>query len=143
LIKPWGDLFVVRIAGNSIAPFQIGSIEYAVEHLGTRLVIILCHSNCGAVTAALEAMISGSPISSNYLKIVIDAIRPAVEPILHNHRSELSPLLLSRSVEANVKCSVDRLCSQSEVVEKCIQEDGLIVMGAEYALETGIVDFYE
>ena len=143
MIKPWGDLFVVRIAGNSIAPFQIGSIEYAVEHLGTRLVIILCHSNCGAVTAALEAMISGSPISSNYLKIVIDAIRPAVEPILHNHHSELSPLLLSRSVEANVKYSADRLCSQSEVVENYIQKEGLAVIGAEYALETGVVDFYE
>lgn len=138
-----GDLFVIRVAGNIVAASQIGSVEFAAARFETRLVVVLGHSQCGAVLATLEALQQPDSNQSRNLRSIVDLIRPSVEPLLATSLRNDRVALVSRAVRANIRVSVDRLRHGSEILERLIQEEGLLVVGAEYSLETGIVDFFD
>ena len=97
-----GDLFVIRVAGNIVAPSQIGSVEFAAEKFGTRLVVVLGHSRCGAVLATLDSLQQGEVAGSRSLRSIVDRVRPAVEPLLEKYRAEAPAALLDRAVRANI-----------------------------------------
>lgn len=134
-----GDLFVIRVAGNIVAPSQLGSIEFAAAKFGTRLVIVLGHSRCGAVNAALEALRDPGLEASRNLETIVNFIRPAVEPLVATGAPMDDDTLLAAAVRANVAASVDRIRSESEVLRRLIREDELAVVGAEYDLVSGEV----
>lgn len=139
----FGDLFVIRVAGNIVAPSQIGSVEFAAERFGTRLVVVLGHSRCGAVQATLdELQRPGEPHSRN-LRSIVDRIRPAVEGLLMTELRHDPDALTRHAVRANVRVSANYLRHGSEILERQIQSGGLLVVGAEYSLETGGVDFFD
>lgn len=135
-----GDLFVIRVAGNVVAPSQIGSVEFAAAQFGTRLVVVMGHSNCGAVQATLDELQQSVDNRSPNLRSIVDRIRPAVQPLLANTPPER---LLGDAVRANVRACSDHLRHGSEIIETLIATDGLLVVGAEYSLETGEVDFFD
>jgi len=138
-----GDLFVIRVAGNIVAPSQIGSVEFAAAAFGTRLVVVLGHSNCGAVHATLEQLARPSREQSRNLRSIVDRIRPAVEGLLERDPPRDRQSLEQQAVRANIRMSANHLRHGSEVLEQLIQNDGLLVVGAEYSLETGVVDFFD
>jgi carbonic anhydrase len=138
-----GDLFVIRVAGNIIAPSQIGSVEFAAELFGTRLVVVLGHSHCGAVLATLEELERPSERRSPNLRSIVDRIRPAVEPLIDVDQPGDRDALMQRAVVANIHSSVEALQHGSEIIENLVQSDGLMVVGAEYSLATGEVEFFE
>ena len=137
-----GDLFVIRVAGNIVAPSQIGSVEFAAERLGTRLVVVLGHTRCGAVTATLEDLQQSVNQSWN-MNSIVSRIRPSVEGLLATELKHDRDRLIDAAVRANVRASVNQLRHGSDVLEQLCRRDGLRVVGAEYALETGIVDFFD
>jgi carbonic anhydrase len=136
-----GDLFVIRVAGNIVAPSQVGSVEFAAERLGTRLVVVLGHTRCGAVTATLEALRDSTGAMSPNLRSIADRIRPAVEPTLRGRWVDDFDGAVDRAVRANVRSSVHRLRKGSAVLDGLAGSGELIVMGAEYSLDTGVVEF--
>jgi carbonic anhydrase len=137
-----GDLFVIRVAGNIVAPSQIGSVEFAAERYGTRLVLVLGHSRCGAILATLEQLQRPAEKQSLNLHSIVDRIRPSVEGLLATELKHDAEALGQHAVRANIRASVDHLQHGSQVIEQLIQKDGLLVLGAEYSLETGVVDFF-
>jgi carbonic anhydrase len=138
-----GDLFVIRVAGNIVAPSQVGSVEFAAEAFGTRLVVVLGHSNCGAIHATLQQLARPWREQSRNLRTIVDRIRPAVEALLEPGAAGDSRSLGQQAVRANIRMSADHLRHGSEVLEELIRKDGLVVVGAEYSLETGLVDFFD
>ena len=138
-----GDLFVIRVAGNIVAPSQIGSVEFAAAAFGTRLVVVLGHSNCGAIHATLEQLARPSREQSRNLRSIVDRIRPAVEGLLERDPPRDQRTLEQQAVRANIRMSANHLRHGSELLEQLIQSDGLLVVGAEYSLETGVVDFFD
>ena len=138
-----GDLFVIRVAGNIVAPSQVGSVEFAAERFGTRLVVVMGHSQCGAVLATLEELSRPSTDQSRNLSAIVDRIRPVVEGLLETAPQVHPDALLHQAVRANVRVSANHLRHGSAVLEQLIQNDGLLVVGAEYSLETGIVEFFD
>ena len=138
-----GDLFVIRVAGNIVAPSQIGSVEYAAERFGTRLVVVLGHSQCGAVQATLEELTRPREKQSRNLASIVDRIRPSVEPLLAIGREREPDALIEQAIRSNVRVSANHLRHGSEVLEELIQTHELLVVGAEYSLETGVVDFFD
>ena len=138
-----GDLFVIRVAGNIVAPSQVGSVEFAAERFGTRLVVVLGHSRCGAVSATLEQLTRPSAAQSQNLRSIVDRVRPAVESLLGAGLAGEPQELLHHAVRANIRMSADHLRHGSALLEKLIRDDGLLVVGAEYSLETGEVDFFD
>ena len=139
----FGDLFVIRVAGNIVAASQVGSVEFAAAQFGTRLVVVMGHSQCGAVTATLDAMRGTATNHSRYLRSIVDRVRPSMEPLLAEHGADDRATLLSAAVRANVSASVDQLRHGSELLEQLIREDDLLVVGAEYSLESGVVTFFD
>lgn len=138
-----GDLFVIRVAGNIVAPSQVGSVEFAAERFGTRLVVVVGHSECGAIAATLEELRRPSANQSRNLRAIVDRVRPSVEGLLQAGLTQDSPGLARLAVRANIRASADHLRHGSEVLEQLIQKDGLLVVGAEYSLDTGVVDFFD
>jgi carbonic anhydrase len=138
-----GDLFVIRVAGNIVAPSQVGSVEFAAARYETRLVVVLGHSQCGAVTATLEELQRPTENQSRNLRAIVDRVRPSVESLLGTELRHDREALLRQAVRANIRTSVDHLRHGSELLEQLIQEGGLRVVGAEYSLETGIVEFFD
>lgn len=143
-----GDLFVIRVAGNIVAPSLVGSVEFAADQFGTRLVVVLGHSGCGAVTATLEELRRPTEIQSPNLRSIVERVRPAVEPLLETHDptdgdDRHGGALMEAAVRANVRRSVEQLRHGSELLENLVRDDGLLVVGAEYSLETGLVEFLE
>ncbi len=138
-----GDLFVIRVAGNIVAPSLVGSVEFAAARFGTRLVVVLGHSQCGAVIATLEELQGGATSQSKNLRAIVDRIRPAVEELPSAHPGDTPDRLLHRAVRANVRATANHLRHGSKLLEQLIQDDGLVVVGAEYSLETGVVDFFD
>ncbi len=138
-----GDLFVIRVAGNIVAPSQVGSVEFAADRFGTRLVVVLGHSQCGAVLATLEQLQRPSDIQSRNLRSIVDRVRPAVQGLLATELRGDPPALLREAVRANVRASADHLRHGSEILEQLIEREGLLVVGAEYSLETGEVEFFD
>lgn len=138
-----GDLFVIRVAGNIVAPSLIGSVEFATEHFGTRLVVVLGHTHCGAVQATLEQLRHPGARQSRNLRSIVDRIRPFVEGLLETDLKHDPEALERQAVRANVRASVNALRHGSEILEHLIHHDGLLIVGAEYSLETGIVEFFD
>ncbi|HQV27652.1 MAG TPA: carbonic anhydrase [Thermoflexales bacterium] len=138
-----GDLFVIRVAGNIVAPSQVGSVEFAAAQFGTRLVIVLGHTQCGAITATLNELQQPTENQSRNLRSIVDRIRPAVEPLLATELRHDPDALAQHAVRANILASASHLRHGSEILEQLIQTDGLLVVGAEYSLETGLVDFFD
>jgi carbonic anhydrase len=138
-----GSLFVIRVAGNVVAPSQIGSVEFAAERFGTRLVVVLGHSRCGAVQATLEELQRPTENQSRNLRSIVDRVRPSVESLLATGVEHDPESLLRHAVRANIRASANHLRHGSDVIEQLIQKDGLVVVGAEYSLETGEVDFFD
>jgi len=138
-----GDLFVIRVAGNIVAPSQVGSVEFAAERYGTRLVVVLGHSNCGAILATLEELGRPSEQQSQNLRSIVDRIRPPIEALLETERGHHGDALVRQAVRANIRYSANHLRHGSEVLEQLIENNGLLVVGAEYSLDTGVVDFFD
>jgi len=138
-----GDLFVIRVAGNIVAPSQIGSVEFTAERYGTRLVVVLGHSRCGAILATLEELRRPSENQSRNLRSIVDRVRPSVEGLLGTELGRDPDVLVQHAVRANVRASVSNLRHGSQTIEQLILKDGLLVVGAEYSLETGVVDFFD
>jgi carbonic anhydrase len=138
-----GDLFVIRVAGNVVAPSQVGSVEFAADRFGTRLVVVLGHSQCGAVIATLEELRRANGTHSRNVRSIVDRIRPAVEGLLAPPRELGAEGLLREAVRANVRAAANHLRHASELIERLIEADGLLVVGAEYSLESGLVDFFD
>jgi len=138
-----GDLFVIRVAGNVVAPSQIGSVEFAAERFGTRLVVVLGHSRCGAIQATLEQLQRPSENQSRNLHSIVDRIRPSVEGLLATELRRDPETLVRQAVRANIRASVSHLRHGSQLIEQLVRSSGLLVVGAEYSLETGVVDFFE
>jgi carbonic anhydrase len=138
-----GDLFVIRVAGNIVAPSQVGSVEFAAERFGTRLVVVLGHSSCGAIVATLEELGRNSREQSPNLRSIVNRVRPSVQPLLSTSLANDPEILLHHAVRANIRMSADHLRHGSELLEQLIQNAGLMIVGAEYDLETGIVEFFD
>ena len=138
-----GDLFVIRVAGNIVASSQVGSVEFAAMQYGTRLVVVMGHQHCGAVTATLDELQGRATTESRNLRSIVDRVRPSVQTVLAASRTDDFHELLRASVRANVRASAGHLRHGSWLLEQLIQDNGLVVVGAEYSLETGQVDFFD
>lgn len=137
-----GDLFVIRVAGNIVAPSQVGSVEFAVEKFRTRLVVVLGHSNCGAIQSTLEELEHPTQGRSRNFRSIVDRIRPSVETLFETELRHNPEELMRFAVRANIRASANHLRNGSEILEQMIRNDGLLVVGAEYSLETGVVEFF-
>jgi carbonic anhydrase len=139
-----GDLFVIRVAGNIVAPSQVGSVEFAAERYHTRLVVVLGHSQCGAVLATVEELSTARdprrPVRHS-LHSIVDRILPSVEPLMHAGLS--GQQLIDEAVRANVRVSANHLRHGSGILEDLIRKNDLLVVGAEYSLESGVVGFFD
>jgi carbonic anhydrase len=138
-----GDLFVIRVAGNIVAPSQVGSVEFGVARFDTRLVVVLGHSQCGAIAATLDVLRRPGENHSRNLRAIVDRVRPSVESLMATELRHNEPALVREAVRANIRVSVNHLRHGSELLEQAIQSDALMVVGAEYAIETGVVDFFD
>jgi len=138
-----GDLFVIRVAGNIVAASQVGSVEFAVEQYKTALVLVLGHSMCGAVTATLEELERPTENRSQNLRSIVDRIRPSVETLIETDLRSRPAELLHHAIRANVRVSANQLRHGSQILEELIRDGRLTIVGAEYSLETGLVDFFD
>lgn len=138
-----GDLFVIRVAGNVVDSTQVGSIEFAIEQFGTGLVVVLGHSRCGAVMATIADLREPESRASSRQRVILDHVRQAVEPLMAMDRGEDADSLLEQAVRANIRASVSRLKKASELLEGQSKDHDLLIIGAEYSLETGTVEFLE
>jgi carbonic anhydrase len=138
-----GDLFVIRVAGNIVAPSQVASVEFAAEAYHTRLVVVLGHTQCGAILATVEQLQLPPERQARNLYAIVDRVRPSVEPLLETALRHDPAALVHQAVRANIRASANHLRHGSRVLEQLIQSDGLLVVGAEYSLETGVVEFFD
>ena len=138
-----GDLFVIRVAGNIVAPSQIGSVEFAAERFRTRLVVVLGHTGCSAISATIEQLKRPVEMQSRNLRAIVDRVRPSVEQLLATPLNDDPEALVTHAVRANVRASASMLRHGSDILETLIERDGLLVVGAEYSLKTGVVEFFE
>ena len=138
-----GDLFVVRVAGNIVAPSLVGSVEFAAEKFGTRLVVVLGHSGCGVILAGLDAMRQPTVSRSPNLQTIVDRALPAIEEAVRTRQGRAQEDIVRHAVRANVSASANHLRHDSEILARLIETDGLIVVGAEYSLDTGEVEFFD
>lgn len=139
----FGDLFVIRVAGNIVAPSQIGSIEFAANQFGTNLAVVLGHSNCGAVIATLRELSLEQTHRSPNLRAIVDRVRPAIEPILDAHQQSDTETLIAAAVRANIRASVEKLSHGSLILEQLVKRGELRIVGAEYSIENGNVTFFD
>ena len=139
-----GDLFVIRVAGNVVASSLVGSVEFAAARFSTRLVVVLGHSQCGAVLATIEELQRPTAgTESRNIRSIVDRIRPSVEGLMATELRHQPEALVAQAVRANVRASANQLRHGSQILETLIEREGLLVVGAEYSLETGIVDFFD
>jgi carbonic anhydrase len=137
-----GDLFVIRVAGNIVAPSQIGSVEFGVAAFDTRLVVVVGHSQCGAITTTLKELRQPANQSRN-LQSIVDRVRPAIAGLLATDLRDKPEELVREAVRANIRASVSQLRHGSQILEQAERDNGLLIVGAEYSLETGVVEFFE
>jgi carbonic anhydrase len=129
-----GDLFVIRLAGQVLNDAVLGSVEYAVEHLGVSLVLVLGHESCGAVTATIKAVEQGSSVPG-HIESLVDAIKPAVA------RAQTQPGdLVDNAVRANVAIIVEQLKSSLPLLAAHVQAGKLKIVGARSDLDDGEIE---
>ena len=138
-----GDLFVIRVAGNIVAPSQVGSVEFAAEQFKTRLVVVMGHTQCGAICTTIEEMHRPTGQQSINIKAIVDRIRPSVESLVETELWDQKEALIKQATRANVRASVNQLRHGSEILEHLVDHEGLAIVGAEYSIETGIVEFFD
>ena len=139
----FGDLFVIRVAGNIVAPSQVGSVEFAADRFETRLAVVLGHTQCGAVAATLEELRQPQGHASPNLRAIVDRIRPAIEPLFGTPVAKDPAALAAEATRANIRASVAHLRHGSALLERRIERDGLLIVGAEYCVEAGTVEFFD
>jgi len=125
-----GDLFVVRLAGNIVDALALGSIEYAVEHLGTKLIVVLGHGKCGAVTAATKG-----PDAPGHVGAIVKAIQPAVKKV-----QKMPGDLVDNAIRANASLVVNKIKSSKPILAEMVNKGEIEVIGAYYNIETGAVE---
>ena len=138
-----GDLFVIRVAGNIVAPSQVGSVEFAAARFGTRLVVVLGHAQCGAISATLEVLQHPREVQSRNLRSIADRVRPSIEGLLETDLRHDPQALMRQAIRLNIRASANHLRHGSPLLEQLIHDEGLVVVGAEYSLETGAVEFFD
>lgn len=138
-----GDLFVIRVAGNVVAPSQVGSVEFAASVFGSQLVVVLGHTKCGAIEATLSELERPQGSQSPNLKSIVDRIRPSVRSLMDTPLAEDRATLIKHAVRANIRASVDHLSHGSQILEELIGQGRLMVVGAEYDLASGEVEFID
>ncbi len=138
-----GDAFVIRVAGNIVAPSLIGSVELAAAKFGARLVVVLGHTGCGAISTTIDSMQSGDLGESENIGSIIDWIRPSVEKVMSENPGIDGQKLVNEAVRSNVHSSAESLRHGSNLLEKLIRDDGLVVVGAVYSLSSGLVEFFD
>jgi len=139
-----GDLFVIRVAGNVVAPSLTGSVEFSARLHGVRLVVVLGHTRCGAIEATVDELEHPAEMRSPNLAAIVNRIRPQVQTLIDaGIGRDDHATLVRHATRANVRASVAQLRTGSSVLEELIAHDGLRVVGAEYSLETGVVDFFD
>ena len=138
-----GDLFVIRVAGNIVAPSQVGSVEFAAERFGTRLVVVMGHTSCGAIDAAIEAVGREEGPASRNLMSIVDRVRPSIEALVATELARDPVRLRREAMRANVRASVSHLRHSSQIIERLVDRGGLVVVGAELDLATGEVAFFD
>jgi carbonic anhydrase len=138
-----GDLFVIRVAGNIVAPSQIGSIEFAAERFGVRLVVVMGHSHCGAVAATIEAVQQPEAKHSRNMLSIVDRIRPAIEPLIDTDVARNADLLMRAAVRSNVQIAADHARHGSPLLERLQLDEDLLIVGANYDIESGNVVFFD
>ncbi|HEY3935600.1 MAG TPA: carbonic anhydrase [Gemmatimonadales bacterium] len=138
-----GDLFVIRVAGNIVAPSQVASVEFAAARFGTRLVVVLGHSDCGAIRATIDELRHPAPAGSHALDAIVNRVRPSVEELLTTELANDDAALAAHAVRGNIRASVSHLRHGSQLIEQLGRDDGLWVVGAEYSVETGVVEFLD
>ena len=138
-----GDLFVIRVAGNVVAPSQIGSVEFAAEKFDCPLVVVLGHSLCGGIGATIDFLKNPSMPLSRGLMSIVDRIRPSVEPLMETELAKNPEALQHAAIRANVRAAANQVRHGSSMIERLTMEKGLVVVGAEYNLATGEVDFFD
>ena len=138
-----GDLFVIRVAGNIVAPSQIGSVEFGAAQFGTRLIVVLGHTHCGAIEATIESLQRPAGIPSPNIRSIVNRIRPSIEGLLATPLKSDPEALQREAVRANVRAAANQLRHGSEILEDLIERESVVVIGAEYSLETGLVDFFD
>jgi carbonic anhydrase len=136
-----GDLFVIRVACNIVAPSLVGSVEFAATRFDTKLVVVLGHTRCGAIDATIEDLLHPDDHHSRNLRDIVDRIRPALARVVAEGAHDGDEDLARRAVRANIANSVEHLRHDSQIMEQLIRDEGVVVIGAEYSLETGIVTF--
>lgn len=137
-----GDLFVIRVAGNIVAPSLLGSVEFSAMRHGTRLVVVLGHTLCGAIEATVSELKQPSGNRSPNLQSIVNRIQPSVQTLIEAGLDSDEKNLVKMATRANVRASVSQLKHGSQILEELIANDGLRIVGAEYSLETGKVDFF-
>jgi carbonic anhydrase len=137
----FGDLFVVRIAGNVVAPSVVGSIEFAASQFGTRLVVVMGHSRCGAIDATVHAIETGMGHESKNIRDITDRIAPHLQELVKPGGDH--EVIIHDAMRANVRASTDHLRHGSRILEGLVSVGRLAVVGAEYVLETGEVKFFD
>lgn len=138
-----GNLFVIRVAGNIAAPSQVGSVEFAAERFGTRLVVVLGHTRCGAVQSTFEALQKPTKSQSPNLQEIVNRLRPSVESWVKTELKGDMEDVVAHAVRDNIRSTVDQLRHKSQVLSQLVVKDGLLVVGAEYCLDTGVVAFLD
>jgi carbonic anhydrase len=138
-----GDLFVIRVAGNIVAPSQVGSVEYATTAFGTPLVVVLGHSRCGAILSTLKELRAPAARQSRNLRAIVDRVRPSVESLFETELARNEPALVEAAVRANIRASANHLRHGSELLEALVEREKLLIVGAEYHLDSGEVEFFE
>ena len=139
-----GDLFVIRVAGNIVAPSQVGSVEFAADRFHSKLVVVMGHEHCGAVEATVDHLMSPhDDIHSRNQKAIVDRITPAVEGVMTKELKRDREALVDQAVRANVRMAAAALRHGSDVIERLIDTEGVLVVGAEYSITTGMVDFFD
>ncbi|MCJ8146420.1 carbonic anhydrase [Acinetobacter sp. A3.8] len=138
-----GDLFVIRVAGNIVAPSQVGSVEFAAESFGCPLVVVLGHSHCGAIKSTIHTLLNPNTTHSSNLMSIVNRVRPAVEMLFQTDLKNDVDKLSQHAVKANVFASVNQLRHGSAVLENLTQQGKLVIVGAEYSLEKGVVEFFD
>ena len=139
----FGSLFVIRVAGNIIAPSQVGSVEFAATQYNTRLVVVMGHTHCGAVYATLDVLRSKSQMPSRGQRSIVERISPAIAQLMETPLRDQPDELIKHAVRANIRASVSHLRHGSAILEQLVATDGLMIVGAEYSLETGLVEFFD
>jgi carbonic anhydrase len=138
-----GDLFVIRVAGNIVAPSQVGSIEFATQKFATRLVVVLGHTHCGAVEATIDELQQPAEKQSRNIAAIVGRIQPSVMDLLERGDVTDRDDLMRRAVRENVRYSTNALRHGSEIIEELIVKGELLIVGAEYSLDTGVVEFFD